>query len=68
MVAEWHIKAAECRMAAKVCARVYEELNDFIEELQIDLDDGGFDGLRIETLYQFKERLIEILPFDPEEV
>lgn len=69
MAAEWRLANAskERRMVRKVCDRVYEELDDFIEELQVDLDGCRFDGLRIEALYQLRRRLMKVLPFDPEE-
>lgn len=76
MSAEWRMKKGEKEIARKVCARVYEELDDFVEEVQTvrgttilrpfpsttcDADEA------LQALNDFKNRLVKVLPFDPEE-
>ncbi len=56
MAAEWQFKnRAERQGARRVCGRVYEELDDLIEELGTGAD---------KVLYLLEERLTKILPFD----
>ena len=68
MAAEWRIEGYEKKMAAKVCARLYEELDDFIEEVRASWGTTRYDACEALTdLDDFKERLMKVLPFDPEE-
>ncbi len=44
MATKWRFEnGSERQGAAQVCARVHEELNDFIEEAEADISAGG-DG------------------------
>lgn len=67
MAAEWHFDTALQRGGAeRVCVRVYEELDDFTEEVHAMPVDTPYDALQ--ALYEFMERLNKTLPFDPEDV
>ena len=64
MAAEWRFEGRLERWgAARVCARVFEELSDFIGELQATEGEGASDALQ--ALNELRDRLVWTLPFDP---
>jgi len=65
MAAEWRLeKKGEKVGASRVCARVYETLDNFAEEVQA----GGYEyDTPLMALDELRERLMKALPFDPED-
>jgi hypothetical protein len=63
---EWNMTPIEAHMAAKVCDRLWEEFDEFSEEV---LNDGGEGTLRVlDDLHELKGRLMRVLPYEPREV
>lgn len=65
MAAEWRFEGKLDKLGAtRVCIRVYEELDEFLEEIQDTGGDGAHDAL--EAIRQMRDRLQLVLPLDPE--
>lgn len=67
MAAEWRWeRKAEKTGARRVCARVYEELDDLRAEIEATCE--WEEEFHVGTaLAQLRERFIQVLPFDPED-
>lgn len=63
MAADWRIGKGEKIMAARICDRVYEVLQDFQDEVQEGIWEY-YDPSAI--LDELRARLMGALPFDPE--
>lgn len=66
MAVEWRLESKGEKVgAARVCARVYETLNDLVEEVQ----EGRYEGdTPLAILDELCDRFMKALPFDPEDL
>ncbi len=64
MAVDWSFESRlERRGATRVCARVYEELDDFMNEFQTS---HYWNSDAVGVLSDLRERLKKVLPFDSE--
>ena len=66
MAAEWRLDSkGEKTGARRVCTRVYEELDEFIEEVQLTWGDAAYDVYP--ALEELRAKFHKVLPYDSEE-